>query len=67
MTALSISHFFSFNLSFTFTQSIQAQLNVTMVAVATTLVSHESPCGPVQEGDRGDPTVDIGYNDALWV
>lgn len=67
MSRLSISHFFSFTLSFSLTQGIQAHLNVTMTAVAITLVSHESPNGQAQEGDRSDPTVDIGYHYALWV
>ncbi len=65
--SLSLTHFFPFTLSFPLAQNTQAQLNVTMTAVAITLVSLESPNGQAQGEDSSDPTVGIGYNYALWV
>lgn len=53
--------------SFSLTQNIQGQLNVTMTAVAITLVSHEPPNSQAQGEDSSDPTAGIGYNYALWV
>lgn len=50
------------SLSFSLTQNMQAQSCVTMIAVAITLVSHESPNSQANGEDSTDLTVGIGHD-----